>query len=55
MDRPTYRRTSPATHLADVLINLVVRHVYAIYLMFVDLLMLVLVSVVNYFVVLVTL
>jgi hypothetical protein len=31
MDRPAHRRTSPAAHLADVLLNLVVRHVYAIY------------------------
>ena len=39
MDRPAHRRTSPAAHLADVLLNLVVRHVYAIYWMFVDLFM----------------
>jgi hypothetical protein len=26
MDRPTHRRTSPAAHLVDVLLNLVVRH-----------------------------
>jgi hypothetical protein len=37
IDRPAYRRTSPAAHLADVLLNLVVRHVYVIYWMFVDL------------------
>jgi hypothetical protein len=39
MNRPAHRRTSPAAHLADVLLNLVVRHVYAIYWMFVDLFM----------------
>jgi hypothetical protein len=39
MDRPAHHRTSLATHLADVLLNLVVRHVYAIYWMFVDLFM----------------
>jgi hypothetical protein len=55
MDLLAHRRTSLATHLADVLLNLVVRHIYAIYWMFVDLLMSILVSVVNYFVVLVTL
>jgi hypothetical protein len=55
IDCPAHRHTSPAAHLADVLLNLVVRHVYAIYWMFVDLFMSVLVSVVNYFVVLVTL
>jgi hypothetical protein len=55
MDRSAHRCTSPAVHLADVLLNLVLRHVYAIYLLFVDLFMSVLVSVVNYFVVLVTL
>jgi hypothetical protein len=55
MDCPAHCRTSPAAHLADVLLNLVVRHVYAIYWMFMDLFMLVLVSVVNYFVVLLTL
>jgi hypothetical protein len=27
MDRPAHRRTSPSAHLADVLLNLVVRHV----------------------------
>jgi hypothetical protein len=37
MDRLAHRRTSPAAHLTDVLLNLVVRHVYAIYSMFVDL------------------
>jgi hypothetical protein len=37
MDRPAHHRTSLATHLADVLLNLVVRHVYVIYWMFVDL------------------
>jgi hypothetical protein len=36
MDHPAHRRTSLATHLADVLLNLVVRHVYGIYWMFVD-------------------
>jgi hypothetical protein len=55
MDRSAHRRTRPAAHFADVLLNLVVRHVYAIYWMFVDLFISVLVSVVNYFVVLVTL
>jgi hypothetical protein len=54
-DRPAHRHTSLVAHLADVLLNLVVRHVYAIYWMFVDLFMSVLISVVNYFVVLVTL
>jgi hypothetical protein len=54
MQRPAHRRTSPAGHLADVLLNLVVRHVHAIYWMFVDFFMWVLVSVVNYFVVFVT-
>jgi hypothetical protein len=39
MARPTHRQTNPAGHLADVLLNLVVRHVYAIYWMFVDLFM----------------
>jgi hypothetical protein len=37
MDNPAHRRTSPAAHLSDVLLNLVVRHVYAIYWMFVHL------------------
>jgi hypothetical protein len=55
MDRPAHRRTSSASHLADVLLNLVVRHVYGIYWMFVDLFISALVSVVNYFVVLMTL
>jgi hypothetical protein len=36
MDRPVHLRTSPAAHLVDVLLNLVVRHVYVIYWMFVD-------------------
>jgi hypothetical protein len=36
MDRPAYRRTSLAAHLADVLLKLAVRHVYGIYWMFVD-------------------
>jgi hypothetical protein len=31
MDRLAHRRTSPAAHLVDVLLNLVVRHVYTIY------------------------
>jgi hypothetical protein len=48
------RRTSPAGHLADVLLNLVVRHIYGIHWMFVDLFMWVLVSFVNYFVIHVT-
>jgi hypothetical protein len=39
MDRPAHRRTSPAAHLADVLLNIVVRHVYVVYWMFVDLFM----------------
>jgi hypothetical protein len=39
MDRPAHRRTSPAAHLAYVLLNLVVRHVYTIYWMFVGLFM----------------
>jgi hypothetical protein len=39
MDRLAHRRTSPAVHLADVLLNLVVRHVYGIYWIFVDLFM----------------
>jgi hypothetical protein len=39
MDRPVHCRTSPTAHLANVLLNLVVRHVYAIYWMFVDLFM----------------
>jgi hypothetical protein len=34
---PTLLRTSQAGHLADVLLNLVVRHVYGIRWMFVDL------------------
>jgi hypothetical protein len=55
MDCLTHRRTSLVAHLADVLLNLVVRHVYAIYWMFVYLFIWVLVSIVNYFVVLVTL
>jgi hypothetical protein len=55
MDRSAHRRTNPPTHLVDVLLNLVERQVYAIYCMFVDLFMWVLVSVVNYFVVLVIL
>jgi hypothetical protein len=52
---PTLHRTSPAGHLADVLLNLVVRHVYDIYWMFAGSFLWVLVSVVNYFVILVTL
>jgi hypothetical protein len=36
MDCPAHRRTNPAAHLADVLLNLVVRHIYGIYWMFVD-------------------
>jgi hypothetical protein len=39
MDHPVHRRTSPANHLADVLLNIVARHVYYIYWMFVDLFM----------------
>jgi hypothetical protein len=39
MDRLAHRRTSPAAHLVYVLLNLVVRHVYTIYWMFVDLFM----------------
>jgi hypothetical protein len=35
MDRLAHRRISPAAHLADVLLNLVVRYVYAVYWMFV--------------------
>jgi hypothetical protein len=31
MDRPAHLRTSPAAHLVDILLNLVVRHVYVIY------------------------
>jgi hypothetical protein len=37
MDRLAYRRTSPAAHLADIFLNIVVRHVYAIYLSHLDL------------------
>jgi hypothetical protein len=55
MDRPAHRRTNPDTHLTDVLLNLVVRHDYGIYWMFVYSFMWVLVSVVNYFVILVML
>jgi hypothetical protein len=55
MDRLAHPRTNPATHLTDVLLNLVVRLVYGIYWIFVDSFMWVLVSVVNYFVILVTL
>jgi hypothetical protein len=55
MDRPAHRRTNPAAHLAGVLLNIVVRHVYDIYWMFVGSFMWVLISVVNYFVILVTL
>jgi hypothetical protein len=36
IDRPAHRRTNPTAHLANVLLNLVVRHVYGIYWMFVD-------------------
>jgi hypothetical protein len=39
MDRLAHRQTSPTAQLADVLLNLVVRHVYGIYWMFVDLFM----------------
>ena len=39
MDHPAHRRTNLVAHLADVLLNLVVRHVYGIYWMFVDLFM----------------
>jgi hypothetical protein len=35
MDRRAHRRTNPAAHLAKVLLNLVVRHVYGIYWIFV--------------------
>jgi hypothetical protein len=34
--RPALRRTRPTAHLADVILTLVVRHVYDIYWMFVD-------------------
>jgi hypothetical protein len=39
VDCPAHRRTSLAAHLVDVLLNLVVRHVYVIYWMFMDLFM----------------
>jgi hypothetical protein len=39
IDHSAHHRTSPAAHLADVLLNFVVRHVYAVYWMFVDLFM----------------
>ena len=51
MDRPTHRRTSQTGHLADFLLNLVVRLVYGIHWVFVDLFLWVLVSFVNYFVI----
>jgi hypothetical protein len=33
---PAHRQTNTVAHLADVLLNLVVRHAYGIYLMFLD-------------------
>jgi hypothetical protein len=36
MDPPAHRQTNLAAHLADVLLNLVVRHVYGIHWMFVE-------------------
>jgi hypothetical protein len=36
MDSLAHRGTNPTAHLIDVLLNLVVRHVYGIYWMFVD-------------------
>jgi hypothetical protein len=54
MVRPTHHQTSPTDHLTDVLLNLVMRHVYGIHWMFVDLFLWVHVSFVNYFVVHVT-
>jgi hypothetical protein len=54
MVRSTLHRTNLASHLTDVLLNLVVGHVYGIHWMLVDLFLLVLVSFVNYFVIHVT-
>jgi hypothetical protein len=54
MVRSTLRRTTPTGHLTDILLNLVVRHVYGIHWMFVDLFLRVPVSFANYFVIHVT-